>query len=55
MQETKETWVRLIPDWEDPLEESVTAHSGILAWRMPFSEETGRPWGCKESDPAEAT
>ena len=38
--------------WEDPLEEGMMTHSGILAWRIPWTEEPGglRPWGRKESD-----
>ena len=28
--------------WEDPLEEDMTTHSSILAWRIPWTEETGR-------------
>ena len=39
---------------EDPLEEETTTHSSILAWRIPWTEEPGGPWGCKESDTAEA-
>ena len=31
--------------WEDPLEESVAIHSGILAWRIPWTEEPG--YTCK--------
>ena len=31
-------------DWKDPLEESIAAHSSILAWRIPWTEEPGRPW-----------
>ena len=27
---------------EDPLEEGMATHSGILAWRMPWIEESGR-------------
>ena len=27
--------------WEDPLEEDMTIHSGILAWRIPWAEEPG--------------
>ena len=27
---------------EDPLEEGMATHSGILAWRIPWSEEPGR-------------
>ena len=26
---------------EDPLEESMAAHSSILAWRIPWTEEPG--------------
>ena len=29
-------------DWEDPLEEEMATHSGILAWRIPWTEEPGR-------------
>ena len=25
--------------WEDPLGNSMATHSGILAWRMPWTEE----------------
>ena len=33
----------------------MAAHSSILAWRIPWTEEAGgyRPWGCKESDTTE--
>ena len=31
-------------DWEDPLEEGVATHTSILAWRIPWTEETGRLW-----------
>ena len=27
--------------WEDSLEESMTVHSNILAWRTPWTEEPG--------------
>ena len=27
--------------WEDPLEEGVATHPSILAWRIPWTEETG--------------
>ena len=26
-------------DWEDPMEEGMTTHSSILAWRIPWTEE----------------
>ena len=25
--------------WEDPLEEGMTTHSSILAWRIPWTED----------------
>ena len=28
--------------WEDPLEKEMAAHSSILAWRMPWTEELDR-------------
>ena len=28
--------------WEDPLEKGMATHSGILAWRIPWTEEPGR-------------
>ena len=27
---------------EDPLDEGMTAHSSILAWRIPWTEEPGK-------------
>ena len=35
-----QTWVPSL-GWEDPLEEGITTHSDILAWRMPRTEEPG--------------
>ena len=32
--------------WEDPLEKEVAAHSSILAWEMPWTEEPGRLHPC---------
>ena len=29
--------------WEDPLEKEMATHSSILAWRIPWIEEPGRP------------
>ena len=37
----RETWVRSL-GWENPLEEGMATHSGILAWRIPGTEEPGR-------------
>jgi len=39
-------------DGEDPLEKEMAAHSSILVWKIPWTEEAGgySPRGCKESD-----
>ena len=37
----QETWVRSL-GWEDPLEKRMATHSGILAWRIPWTEGLGR-------------
>ena len=29
--------------WEDPLEKEIATYSSILAWRIPWTEEPGRP------------
>ena len=34
------TWVQSL-DQEEPLEKETAVHSGILAWRIPWTEE---PW-----------
>ena len=34
----QETWVQSL-GWEDPLVEGVATHSGVLAWRIPWTEE----------------
>ena len=34
------TWVRSL-DLEDSLEKGTATHSSILAWRIPWREETG--------------
>ena len=28
--------------WEDALEKEMATHSGILAWKIPWTEEPGR-------------
>ena len=48
----KETWVRSLGQ-EDSLEKRMAMHSSILAWRTPWTEEPGSPWGHKESDVTE--
>ena len=40
MQDTQETQVPSLGR-EDPLEEAVATHSSVLAWRIPWTEETG--------------
>ena len=35
-----ETQVRSL-GWEDPLEKGMAAHSSVLAWRIPWTEEPG--------------
>ena len=41
--------------WEEPLEEEMTTHSSILAWKIPWMEEPGRlqSQGSQKSDTTE--
>ena len=52
MREAQETWVQSLGQ-EDPLEKEMEIHSSILAWKIPWTEEPGGPWGHKESDTTE--
>ena len=54
VQETQETWVQSL-GWEDPLEEAMATHSSILAWKIPWTEETSglQSKGRKGSDMTE--
>ena len=47
----------LIPWSERSPEECIGTHSGILAWRIPWTEEPGgcNPWGHKQLDTTEVT
>ena len=36
----QETWVQFL-GWEDPLEKGMATHSSIIAWRIPWTEESG--------------
>ena len=47
----RETWVRPLAQ-EDPLEKEMATHSSILAWKITWTEELGRPqsMGHKESN-----
>ena len=40
---------------EDPLEKGMATHSSMLAWKIPWTEESGglQSMGCKESDTTE--
>ena len=44
-------WVRPLSR-EDPLEKGMAAHSSILGWRIPWTEESGglQPMGSQELD-----
>ena len=33
-------WVQSL-GWEDPLEKGMATHFSVLAWRIPWTEETG--------------
>ena len=37
-----ETWVQSL-GWEDLLEKERATHSSILAWKIPWTEDPGRP------------
>ena len=37
----QETQVRFL-GWEDPLEKEMSAHFSTLAWKIPWTEESGR-------------
>ena len=41
LQKMHEMWVQSLGG-EDPLEEGMATHSGVLAWRIPWIEEPGR-------------
>ena len=47
----QKTGVRSLGE-EDPLEKEMPTHSGVLAWRIPRTEEPGgySPWCHKDSD-----
>ena len=40
MQEMQEMWVQSL-DQEDPPEKEMVPHSSILAWKIPWTEESG--------------
>ena len=47
----QETWVRSLSQ-EDPLEKEMATHSSTLAWRIPWTEESGglQSMATQESD-----
>ena len=34
-------------------EKAMAPHSSTLAWKIPWTEKPGSPWGCKELDMTE--
>ena len=38
-----ETWVQSL-GWEDPLEKGMATYSSIIAWKIPWAEETCGLW-----------
>ena len=36
----QETWIQSLGQ-EDPLEKGMVAHSSVLAWKIPWTEEPG--------------
>ena len=51
VQEMQETWVQYLGQ-DDPLEEEMATDSNILAWKIPWTEESGglQSTGSQESD-----
>ena len=46
----QETWTHSL-GWEDPLEQEMETYSGILAWKIPWTEPGGPQFmGSQESD-----
>ena len=46
----------LIPGSGRPLKKEMATHSSILAWRIPWTKESGySPWGHRELDMTETT
>ena len=37
----QETWVRSL-GWQDPQEKEMAIHSSTIAWKIPWTEESGR-------------
>jgi len=54
IQKPQETWVQFL-DQEDPLEKEMATRSSMLAWRIPWTEESGgsQPIGLQRVDRTE--
>ena len=54
MKGAQETQVQSL-GWKDPLEKEIATDSNILAWEIPWTEESGglQSMGSKESDTTE--
>ena len=48
----QETWVRSL-GWEDSLEKEMATYSNILAWEIPWTEESSGLLSMKESNMTE--
>ena len=48
----RDTWVQSLV-WEDPLEESLSNHSSVLAWRIPMVRGAWWPTVTGKSDMTE--
>ena len=48
----RETWVRSL-GWEDSLEKEMETYSNILAWEIPWTEESSGLLSMKESNMTE--
>ena len=50
----QKTWVQSLGQ-EDPLEKGMDTHSSIIAWEIPWTEESGKlqSIGCRELDTTE--
>ena len=50
----QKTWVQSL-GLEDPLEKGMDTHSSIIAWEIPWTEESGKlqSIGCRELDTTE--
>ena len=44
----RETWVQSL-GWEDLLEKDMVTHSSILAWNIPWTEESSQSMGLQRA------